>query len=231
MSPLMHKFTNYCPISPHPITAANKRIFYAIGTGDLQIDVPNGQSTTPVTLHDTLHAPDMALTIVSIGRILDSRYKVHFENKSCKIKNKSGKIIGDIPASSNGLFKVEHSFTAASATASMQVDIHTLHRRLGHISTDAIRNLIRYNAIDGIKLIDDGSPIICESCEYAKLTRKPIKSERSTPPAKQFGDKVHTDLLLQSTLFFAWTFSWSRDPVPPSRQTTSTQEPITHYIP
>ena len=119
---------------------------------------------------------------------------MHFENKSCKIKNKSGKIISDIPASSNGLFKVEHSFTAASATASVQVDIHTLHQHLSHISTDAIRNLIRYNAIDGIKLIDGGSPIICKSCEYAKLTRKPIKSERSTPLAKQFGDEVHTDL-------------------------------------
>ena len=38
-------------------------------------------------------------------------------------------------------------------------------------------------------------------------------------------------IVLQSTLFFAWTFSWSRDPVPPSRQTASAQEPVTHYIP
>ena len=37
--------------------------------------------------------------------------------------------------------------------------------------------------------------------------------------------------VLQSTLFFAWTFPWSRDPIPPSRQAASAQEPITHYIP
>ena len=37
--------------------------------------------------------------------------------------------------------------------------------------------------------------------------------------------------MLQSTLFFAWTFPWSCDPVPPSRQTASAQEPVTHYIP
>ena len=37
--------------------------------------------------------------------------------------------------------------------------------------------------------------------------------------------------LLQSTLFFAWTFPWSRDHTPPSRQATSAQRPITHYIP
>ena len=37
--------------------------------------------------------------------------------------------------------------------------------------------------------------------------------------------------VLQSTLFFAWTFPWSHDPIPPSRQTASAQEPVTHYIP
>ena len=37
--------------------------------------------------------------------------------------------------------------------------------------------------------------------------------------------------LLQSTPFFAWTFPWSCDAIPPSRQTTSTQETVTHYIP
>jgi len=86
-----------------------------IGTGNLQIDMPNGESTTLVILHDTLHAPKMVLTIVLIGQITSARHSVAFEHKSCKIKNKAGKIIGVIPASSNGLYKVEHSFTVASA--------------------------------------------------------------------------------------------------------------------
>ena len=37
--------------------------------------------------------------------------------------------------------------------------------------------------------------------------------------------------MLQSTLFFAWTFTWSRDPVPSSRQAASAQEPVTYHIP
>ena len=37
--------------------------------------------------------------------------------------------------------------------------------------------------------------------------------------------------LLQSTLFFAWTLPWSCNPIPPSRQATSAQGPVTHYIP
>ena len=37
-------------------------------------------------------------------------------------------------------------------------------------------------------------------------------------------------LMLQSTLFFAWTFPWSHDHTPP-RQAASAQGPTTHYIP
>ena len=194
MSPFRHCFTNYQTIPPRAITAANKRTFYAIGTGDLKVDVPNGNMSTPVLLRNTLHAPEMALTIVSIGRITSTGNSVTFGNNTCEIKNKSGKTIGSIPASSNGLFKVEHSHFAANAHAVEQVDMHTLHRRLGHISANAIRSLIRNHAIDGVQLVDDGSQIICDSCEYAKLTRKPIRSERVAPPAKHFGAEVHTNL-------------------------------------
>ena len=138
MSPLRHRFTNYCDIPPHAITAANKQTFYAIGTGDLQVDVPNGDTTTSVLLCDTLHVPDMALTIISIGHITGAGHSVTFETNSCKITNPSSKVIGKIPASSNGLYKVEHSHFAASAHAVEQVNMHTLHRRLGHIPADAI---------------------------------------------------------------------------------------------
>jgi hypothetical protein len=101
MSPFCHHFANYRSIPPRPITAANKRIFYAIGTGDLQIDVPNGDMTTPILLKDTLHAPDMTLTIVSIGHITGTGSSVTFEDNTCKIKTRSGKLIGNIPASAN----------------------------------------------------------------------------------------------------------------------------------
>ena len=38
-------------------------------------------------------------------------------------------------------------------------------------------------------------------------------------------------MLLQSTLFFTWTFPWSCDHTPPSRQAAGAQGPATHYIP
>jgi hypothetical protein len=135
MSPFCHRFITYHPIEPRPITAANKRVFYAVRMGDLQIQVPNGESSSSVTLKDVLHAPDMALTIVSIGRITKSGCAVTFEDNVCRIK-RGGKIIGVVPASVNGLYRIDHSEMAGSA--STDVPLSSLHRHLGHISADAI---------------------------------------------------------------------------------------------
>ena len=191
MCPIRERFATYHEIPARPITAANNRIFYAIGIGDLDVQVPNGASSTKVRLRDALHAPDMGLTVVSIGRIVKAGCTVQFENGTCKIV-RNGSTIGSIPASANGLFKVEHSLVAAESPEC--VDILTLHRRLGHISADAIRHLIHSNAVSGLRLIDDLPPFTCDSCQYAKATRKTIRKEREAPLANSFGAEVHSDV-------------------------------------
>ena len=192
MSHLRDRFVSYRAIPPRPIQAADKRTFYAVGTGDLKIEVPNGTSRTPILLKDVLHAPDMGLTIVSISRIAKAGYSVTFKDKACQIKNKSGKTIGEIPASQNGLYKVDRVY--AATTPEERVDLVTLHRRLAHIAPNTIRKMVKSGAIEGIQLIDDGSTMVCDACEQAKATRKPIKKIREAPLAGAFGDEVHTDL-------------------------------------
>ena len=192
ISPFRQRFTTYRPITPRPISTADKRIFYAVGIGDLHIEVPNGAKTTPILLKDTLHAPEIGLTVVSIGQIASSGHTVAFKGNECLIQNKKDIIIGKIPVSANGTYKVEHEY--ANAATLEQVDILTLHRRLGHISAEAIRNLIRANAVTGIQLLNPQSSFICNSCHYAKTTRKPISKERRSSPAQAFGDEIHSDL-------------------------------------
>ena len=189
-TPYRHRFTNYRTITPRPITAADKRVFYAIGTGDYQIQVPNGATTTPVVLRDAFHAPDIGMTVVSVSRIAKAGYKVLFDEDRCKIMDKNDKVIGNISVSNNGIYKV----LRAGAATLEQVDLITLHRRLGHVSVSAIRNLIRNDIVAGLQLLDDTSPFFCESCEYAKTTRKAINKERQAATASAFGDEIHSDL-------------------------------------
>jgi hypothetical protein len=174
--------------------AADKRLFFTNGIGDLRIRVPNGESSTPVILRDTLYTPEMALTVVSISRITKAGLSVSFKGSTCKITNSNGSVVGMIPSNANGLYRVEHASAATVHVAAEVIDIRTLHRRLGHVAADSIRALVRSQAIQGISLIDDGQPLYCESCEYAKTTRKAIKKEREAVQASTFGDEIHSDL-------------------------------------
>ena len=191
MSPF--RLTTYHSIPPHPIFTADKHMFHAEGVGNLQIEVPNGKTSTPILLKDTLYAPQIGLTIVSVGRIANAGYSVSFENDCCSIrKGQDEQRVGSIPANGNGLYKVKHVLMANAAVE--QVYIHTLHRQLRHVSFDMIRNLVRTNAVTGLQIIDDGSPFSCDSCAYAKMTRKNICKEHRAPLATAFGDEIHTDV-------------------------------------
>jgi hypothetical protein len=136
ISPFRQCFITYCAISPCPITTADKRTFYAVGIGDLRIEVPNGPRSTQILLKDTLHAPDIGLTVVSIGWITSSGHSVAFKGNKCQIKNQNDVIIGRIPISVNRIYKVQHKY--ANVTMLEHVDILMLHRHLGHISADTI---------------------------------------------------------------------------------------------
>jgi hypothetical protein len=90
MSPFRESFITYREIEARPITTAlpriwsregdpNKNVFYAIGIGDVTIKVPNDATTSMILLHDVLHAPDLVLTVVSIGLIVQVGYTVEFD--------------------------------------------------------------------------------------------------------------------------------------------------------
>ena len=192
MLPFRNCFMNYKEIKPRPIQAADKWIFHTVGLGDLKIEVPNGTSFTPIILKDVFHAPDMGLTIVSINCIARAGYSVKFKGKFCIIQDKAGARVGLIPANQNRLYKVDSIYVATLSEE--HVDLAMLHRRLAHIAPDAVRKLVSYGAIEGIKLIDDGSPPICDACKQVKATRKPIRKERKAPLANTFGGEIHSNL-------------------------------------
>jgi hypothetical protein len=56
------------------------------------------------------------------------------------------------PKGVNGPFKLDHAM--AAVTEDKPIEIQSLHRKLGHISFDAIRALFRANSIAGVRLVD-----------------------------------------------------------------------------
>jgi len=170
----------------------DKQVFYAVATGDLRIEVPNGESSTPIILKDVLHALDMGVTIVAINCITKARYTVLFNHECCRICDKNNRHVGNIPVSITGLYKVECVYAAATKVEC--IDLVTLHRCLTHITPDAIHTMINSSVLEGIELTDNGPMATCETCEQAKAMCKQIQKERKAPLADAVGTETHTDL-------------------------------------
>jgi Pol polyprotein len=79
MFPHHKHFVTYESIPACPITAANNKVFHAIGMGDLEVKLPNSDKSSRVLLKDILHAPNMTLTVISISHIIKASYNVEFD--------------------------------------------------------------------------------------------------------------------------------------------------------
>jgi hypothetical protein len=76
------------------------------------------------------------------------------------------------------------------------VSLDQLHQRLGHISPDVARRLVSNKLVSGVRVAEmsSGDPFFCESCVYAKATRKPVPKQREGDRATEFSGEIHSDL-------------------------------------
>jgi hypothetical protein len=94
----------------------------------------------------------------------------------------------------NGLYRVEHEPEYGMAAVSEKITVDELHRRMGHIAPEAAKRLVKDGLVDGIELDESVEMKSCDSCAYAKSTRKPIRKDTEKPRAKAMGDEIHSDL-------------------------------------
>jgi hypothetical protein len=192
MSPFHDKFINFVSIVPKPISTANKVSFDAMGRGDMWVDVPMPKGElSKVLLRDMLYAQDVGVTLVSISRITAANYEVNFAGTLMQIRNGNKKLIGEV-AVKGGLYRVEHTESIHAAIETVSAD--ELHHRMGHIAPDAARDLIKKGLVTGINLDESQNASSCDSCAFAKTTRKAIIKERVRPRAEHFGDEIHSDV-------------------------------------
>jgi hypothetical protein len=181
MSGLRHRFINLMEIKPKPITAADKRTFSAIGQGDMYVYLPDDNSSrSRVLLKNVLYAPDMGVTLVSISRIAAAGSIVVFAGDTCRIYDKERKIIGKIRVK-GGLYRVYATRPIEGEYAGKVKEVLTideLHRRLGHVSHERARLLVKKGLVEGVELDVNSEATVCESCEWAKGERKAIVKVR-----------------------------------------------------
>ena len=190
------KFQNYRSLDDRNITTADGRTLKAVGIGDVRIELPNGSKRVPALLKNVVYSPDMAFTLISIGRLDEANCAVSFRKGMCTIRNPEGHVMATIPRA-NGLYRLlnpnakpclDHANVAAG-----KMSISEAHRKLGHISCSAIKHAISTGQITGIELDMDSKPDFCEPCVKAKSARQPFPKKSDTR-ATSYGERVHWDL-------------------------------------
>ena len=134
MSPDQQKFTKFREIEPKPVKAADKAIFMATGIGSLVISIPNGSTSTNVTLKDVRYCLDLAFTLVSLTRCDVAGYTVQLKDGACVINDKARCTISRIPLT-NGLYRVDREAVPATAAYSgiKIFSLDEVHHTMGHI--------------------------------------------------------------------------------------------------
>jgi hypothetical protein len=135
-----------------------------------------------VLLKDTLHAPDLCLTVVSIGRIVKAGYTVQHKERQRRSYYRADSC-GRGEWIIQSLFRVEHDAISADP-----VGILTLHRRLGQSyciseSVNAIRA-----APSLVNVIDDFPPF---ATRVNMLSEDSGAGGKKAEQAQSFGEEVH----------------------------------------
>lgn len=139
------------------------------------IDVPNGADISQLRLTKVLYLPEVGYTLVSVGCLDEKGFSVTFLGGQCTIQGPDGSHIGAIPKT-KGLYCVVHDQLEQANSADEELSLDQFHRRMGHISVGVACKIVKKGFVTGVclELTPTGDPSFCESCIYAKATRKPI---------------------------------------------------------
>ena len=195
ISPYRDDLIDFINIPPKSFRAANKQSFSATGTGKLIVDLPKSIGRTKLELTDVQYSPEVAYTLVSVGNLDEKGFIIKFGGGKCEITDPNGEIVGVVPKNPKGLYRVEH-YPETVNVVTEELTLDQFHRRMGHISPESARRLVSQGLVTGVllDLTDPVRPFFCESCVYAKSSRKPVSKVREGERAAVFGGEVHSDL-------------------------------------
>ena len=143
----------------------------------MSIELPNGTKHTKTILKEAIHAPDMAFTLISVGRLDDAKCSATFSDDMCTIHNPSGRTMVTIPCT-NSLYRVTAPEDPPTVNYAMvKLTISEAHWKLGHIAPSAIKYAIAKGHITSIQLDPESKPDFCEACAKAKAARQPFPKE------------------------------------------------------
>ena len=181
-------------IEPIDISIGDKSDVQAIGKGSVNLTLSVRGRSVKCSLNEVLYSPKMGYNLLSVASMSRHGYQTVFGRIECHIEH-NGHIIAE-GYMKNGLYCLTTSGQKPEPNNEMACvsdDIGLWHRRMAHVNSEGIKEMVRKGVVRGIKVNSKSEKVKCESCVYGKCTRAAAPKTGGTR-AKNVLDLVHTDV-------------------------------------
>ena len=184
-----HLFSSYQPLTNNEYVTVGRRNrvpMAGIGSVTLTMILPN--STSKLTLTDTLYIPTLGADLISLGVLHCKGALVQSWEKGLMIlKNREDLFTAALGGSTGMLYQVQYvdasngSAFVVEATSSMCL----WHHRMGHLSSRVIDLMLRNQVVNGLKI---GNPKdfdhLCNGCANGKSHQLPMPGTSTSQYSK-----------------------------------------------
>ena len=135
----------------HNVITADSHKLKAAGIGDVHIELSNRLKQTPFMLQGTIHTPEIAFMLISIGHLDKESCQVIFGKGVCTIHNHKGRVMVVIPHE-DGLYQFAYGGPEHANIVLAKMSISEAHCKLCHIGHATICHTVSKGMITGIEL-------------------------------------------------------------------------------
>lgn len=111
------------------------------GKGTIAIKTTNGNTKT---LHDVQYVPNLAHNLLSVGQLLESGYKIEFDDSCCSVyEKKSGQSLVSVYMSHNRMLPLQVANVENYSLVAKSSESKLWHLRYGHLNVKGLKLLVQ----------------------------------------------------------------------------------------
>lgn len=171
------------------IKLADDKKVISKGIGKVKIEAWCSGRWTEITLEEVRWVPSLKKNLFAFNAAAKHGHKIITTKDTVTVMYESQ--VSAMGTWDGNLYHMKFRSKLSQACTSETISLQRLHEKMGHVSAETLKRMVKNEAVTGIEL-DDLDEFECEACEYGKQTRRAFPS--ATPRKLEVGDLVHTDV-------------------------------------
>jgi len=177
-------FVTYAESSNEFVTVGGYNKVSVAGRGSVLFSTKLPSGRLSITLRDVLHIPHLGANLVSLGALHCQGASVQSFDKGLAIFKDGEELFrASLTGSTGTLYHIQCAspVTGTAYLAGSLLSMRLWHRRMGHLSPQAIDSMQRQNLVKGLEIsIPREFDHICSGCANGKSHRFPFSNSSST---------------------------------------------------